>query len=287
MRIPPYWARGTYSGADGKGRTRIFWACGWSFDSLAAAKKDAAARARRISDLLSMGGRPDSYDYLDRPLREEIVQSLRHGDEEIAVITRNRYGALVLNSPSVCFVDVDFPIVRSQGLLDAIVLLFSPKRRRQRALAGQEKTVQAVRRWAEGNPMRSFRLYRTSAGLRLLFTDRLYDPTSAETATLLSELGSDLLYRRLTLKQECFRARLTPKPWRCGCVRPPNSYPWDAPDAEQAYRRWQGDYETKSEPYTTCRLIETRGGGPAGEHIGTVVSLHDRYTCRAPEAKLA
>ena len=287
MRIPPYWAKGTYSGPDGKGRTHTFWAWGWSFDSRAEARKQATARARRISDLLSMGTRPDSYDYVDRPLKEEIVQPVRYGDDEIALITRNSYGVLVLNCTSVCFVDVDFPKVRSRGMLDTVLLLLSPKRRRLPVRAGQEATVQTIIDWAERNPMRSFRMYRTLAGLRLLFTDRLYDPKSDETAGLLKELGSDPLYSRLTLNQECFRARLTPKPWRCGCRKPPNRYPWDTPDAEQAYRKWQGHYEAKSEPYTACHLIDTWGDGPASEHIGAIMSLHDRYACCAPEVKLA
>lgn len=287
MRIPRHWAKGTYSDVDQKGRKQSFWAWGWSFDSLAAAKGEATARAKRVFDRLTSGAQPDSYDYLEHPLREEIVQSLTDSDEEIAVLTRNRYGALVLNSASVCFADVDFPQIQSDGLLDAVLLFFSKKRREERARAGQEGAVQAVRQWAERNPRRSFRLYRTLAGLRLLFTDRLYDPISDEIAGLLRELGSDPLYMRMTVKQECFRARLTPKPWRCGCSRPPNRYPWDSTSAERAYRTWLGDYEKKSKAYTTCHFIETLGDGFADERINTIVGVHDRYACGEPGAKLA
>jgi hypothetical protein len=58
--------------------------------------------------------------------------------------------------------------------------------------------------------------------------------------------GSDPLYSRLTAKQECFLARLTPKPLRCGCKRPSSLYPWDTPDQERAYRCWQAKYEAKA-----------------------------------------
>ncbi|MBN1763767.1 MAG: hypothetical protein JW860_00790 [Sedimentisphaerales bacterium] len=54
---------------------------------------------------MSAGHQPDSYDYLEHPLREEIIESFVQGKEEIAVITRNRYGSLILNSASVCFIE--------------------------------------------------------------------------------------------------------------------------------------------------------------------------------------
>jgi hypothetical protein len=287
MRIPPYWAKGTYAGTDRKGKDQTFWAWGWSFTGLAAAKEDAIARARSIFDRLTNGTRIDSYDYLERPLREEIIDSLRQGEDDIAVITRNRYGALVLNSSSVCFADVDFPELRYQGLVDAVLLFFSKSRRQQRMRAARDATVQAVRDWAERNPQRSFRLYRTFAGLRLLFTDRLYDPTSAETVDLLTSVGSDLLYRRLTEKQECFRARLTPKPWRCGCRRPRNRYPWDDADKERTYREWEQKYEEKTTGYVTCQFVEKLGGGTLDARTNTIVDIHDQYACGETEAKLA
>ncbi len=287
MRIPPYWAKETRSGEDQKGKRYTFWAWGWSFSSLTAAKEDATARARRIIDRLKSGIQPDTYDYLERPLREEIIDSIKQGEDEIAVITRNRYGALTLNSASVCFADVDFPEIKSEGVLDAILLFFSWKRRRQRRQAARDATSQRVRDWAKRNAPRSFRLYRTFAGLRLLFTDRLYDPISDETADLLVDLGSDTRYRTLTEKQECFRARLTPKPWRCGCSRPPNRYPWDHADAEKTYRQWQRKYEDKAEGYVTCQLVETLGDGTMDTHVNAIVDFHDRHACGEPGAKLA
>ncbi|MBN1763766.1 MAG: hypothetical protein JW860_00785 [Sedimentisphaerales bacterium] len=96
-----------------------------------------------------------------------------------------------------------------------------------------------------------------------------------------------MLYRKLTEKQECFRARLTPKPWRCGCTRPPNRFPWDTPEAEQAYRQWQQQYENKSQAYATCRLLECFGEIVSNECIDTIINIHDQYTCSRPGAILA
>lgn len=286
MRIPPYWSKGTYTGTDLSGRDETFVAWGWSFDSLADAESEADARAKRIFDRFTSDVEFDRYDYVDLPMREEILDTLNLGDDEIAIITRNRYGAMVLNAASVCFVDIDFPQVRAQGLADRIGLLFSKQKRQQRRLEIQDATLAEVRDWASRNPLRSFRLYRTAAGLRLLFTDRLYDPTANETAELLDELKSDWRYRKLTEKQACFRARLTPKPWRCRFKRPPGRHPRDGKSAE-AYRKWLSKYEEKSKGYATCRFLESIGQCHGNAALETIIALHDRYTCDHPEAKLA
>jgi hypothetical protein len=289
MRIPRHWAKGSYTGRDRAGNPRTFQAWGWSSSSLEAARSAGEAAARRIFDRLQRdeerGAGP--YDYLDRPLREEIVESVAHEGAVLAAITRNHYGALVLNTSSVCFADVDFPRAVPNGILDALVLAFSAARREQRRRLAEEATIEHVRGWLRRHPGRALRLYRTCAGLRLLFTDRLYEPASQGIAQLFSELGTDALYRRLTEKQECFRARLTPKPWRCGCPRPPRGYPWNDPAAEQAYREWQRDYEDRSRSFRVCRLLERLGTGPADERIAAVMELHDRHTCGADGAPLA
>jgi hypothetical protein len=138
----------------------------------------------------------------------------------------------------------------------------------------------------EEGPMAGW-LYRTAAGFRLLFTDTLYEPTSNEVRRLLEELGSDMMYRRLTTKQACFRARLTAKPWRIGCNRPPNRYPWKDAEAKDKYRKWQRDYETKAGAYGVCELLDVFGRDCGDDKIRTIVALHDKHTCKKPGAALA
>lgn len=288
MRIPPYWTRETCerTGVDGQTQSTVAW--GWSFTSQADAAKDAADRARRVMDRLTSGQTPDEYDYMEHPPREQIVQTIRHDGAETAIITRNKYGALILNTASVCFVDVDLPQRPvANGLVDAILLRFSAGRRQQRRLEEQVKLMSRIGRWTAQNPGRSFRLYRTAAGLRLLFTDALYSPTSAQTARLLDELGSDPLYRRLTERQESFRARLTPKPWRCGSTPPPSPYPRTEPAARRAFAQWQRDYEARCRGYAVCHLVQTVGDAPADGPIGVVIRLHDQYTCARDGERLA
>ncbi|MBN1910953.1 MAG: hypothetical protein JW818_14500 [Pirellulales bacterium] len=287
MRIPPYWARGDFRGTDQRGREALFSSWGWSFESAEAARTDGEEKARRAFEIFSSGGRVEAYHYLDRPLREESVETFGDAAQPAAMITRNRYGSLVLNTTSVCFVDVDFPPPQSEGLIDAVLMLFSASRRRQRAEAAREATVRAVRDWIDRNPTRSVRLYRTAAGLRLLLTDKLYDPTSEEVARLFDELGTDMLYRRLTVNQACFRARLTPKPWRCGCSRPPNQYPRLTPEQESSYHAWLSGYERNSASCATCRLLDTFGPDSADATIASLVRLHDEMACGRGASDLA
>jgi hypothetical protein len=117
--------------------------------------------------------------------------------------------------------------------------------------------------------------------------DRLYEPRSAETSDLLKELGSDPLYNRLTSKQECFRARLTPKPWRCGCKSPPHIYPWKDAQAERSYRDWERRYTETTKAYGVCELVETCGRATPSEEIAQIVELHDRMACGGSRKELA
>jgi hypothetical protein len=288
MLIPKYWEQANYAGQDSKGKHITFNVWGWSSESAADAKQKAAKRAKQALEWWINGGRRrDDYDYLDQPLREEIVETIGDEGDQIAVITRNRYGALVLNSASVCFVDVDFPKLRSSGFLDALKMMFSRRLRDQRCATLREATMEKVKNWAADNSKRAFRLYRTAAGFRMLFTDALYEPTSNEVRLLLEELGSDMMYRRLTVKQACFRARLTAKPWRVGCNRPPNRFPWKDVEALNRYRKWQRDYEAKAGAYGVCELADVFGKECGDEEIRMIISLHDKFTCSNTVVSLA
>jgi hypothetical protein len=287
MRIPRYWTKASYTGRDDRGKSLTCHAWGWSFEDADQAREDAASRARRIFDRLINGARPDKYAYSARPTREEIVNTVRHGDKDIAIITRNRYGALVLNAASVLFVDIDYPRISSQGLWDALALVFSRSRRERRQAAARELTLASVRQWSERHAGHAFRVYRTCAGLRLLFVDGLYEPLSDQTRRILAELGSDPLYCTLTRAQECFRARLTPKPWRCGSRNPPNQYPWPDSRAEHSYRDWERRYEKAAEQYRVCDLVETCGTAAHNDEIVTVLALHDEVACDQADKELA
>ncbi|MCX7015492.1 MAG: hypothetical protein NTW86_23560, partial [Candidatus Sumerlaeota bacterium] len=207
--------------------------------------------------------------------------------EEIAVVTRNRYGALVLNSARVLFADVDFPQRKPAGFWDSLLLSLSAERKRRQLQSLESETIEAVRRWRQRNPSRTLRIYRTPAGLRIALTNQLYDPASADTLQVLRDLGSDPLYIKLSQTQACFRARLTPKPWRCGCSLPPNQYPWENAEAERLYRAWESDYANRSSGFRACKLVESLGDGEMAEEASAVLEIHDSVACGQDASKLA
>ncbi len=54
--------------------------------------------------------------YLDRPMREPVLREVKKDNGELAaVVTRNSYGCLVLNTARVMFVDVDLPELKPEG----------------------------------------------------------------------------------------------------------------------------------------------------------------------------
>lgn len=290
MKIPRYWAKANYQGTGPDGQALAFDLWGWSSESQAEAEMMAGQRAESAFRRACQAVESKShrwYDYLDVPLREEIVDTLTVEGQEVALVTRNRYGALVLNTASVCFVDIDFPDrPSSSGLLGGLVSLFSANRRQQLQAEAQETTLQNVRNWLLQHPEHPGSLYRTAAGLRLLLTGKRFRPEAQETGALLQELGSDPLYRRLTEKQQCFRARLTPKPWRIGCPTPPHPQ-WPAPQGDEARRQWVRHYEDASQRFRACELLETFGDAPRDPEIRAVLEWHDRQACDSRPLPLA
>jgi hypothetical protein len=317
MKIPKYWVRANVTDQN-LNRGHPVWAWGWSNHNSEDARQNAVERAKRLlayltdsQDNIPEPGRSNQYAYEVCPLREEILQT--HHDDQgkpIAIVTRNRYGALVLNAANICFIDIDDPEPSSRGFSfwDRLRFIFSSTAYAQAQAQLKQRTLEGVHTWAAQNPTRSFRLYRTAAGLRLLFTDKLYDPLSPEVDALFKQLGSDPLYRTLTRKQECFRARLTPKPWRCGIE--PNSlqYPFLAPENNQPanaienspgpqnisaakrqtdFNRWVTDYDNAAKNFAVCTLLQSFGKPDDGHEIQQILTLHDVYCLQNTNLPLA
>jgi hypothetical protein len=285
MRVVRHWIREKASATDDRGEVHWGAAWGWSETHVAEARQRATAAAERVAQWRAGGrqGVPPSerrqYSYLlDRPAREEIVQELFDADgQTTGLITRNAYGALVLNTRDLMFVDVDFPRPTGAGGFFQRLFGRAPKPPDVAADA-----VARVRQWCSANPERSVRVYRTAAGLRIAVVDRPIEPNGDEARRILEELGSDPLYRQLCAAQECFRARLTPKPWRMKSVGalspPPARFPFDDPAAEESYRDWLHEYDAAAMQFATCRLLESQGPGAMPESLASLIALHDSLT---------
>jgi hypothetical protein len=208
-----------------------------------------------------------------------IVQELQGADgETTAFISRNAYGALVLNARDLMFIDIDFPL-KEPAAIGLLKRLFG----QAPAVPGiEEAALDRVRSWCDANVDVAVRIYRTAAGLRVLIVDRPMAAGGDDARRILDELGSDPLYRRMCDVQECFRARLTPKPWRMNEVAslgpPPARFPFDEPATEELYRDWQMKYDDVAPRFATCRLIETHGTSESPPYLAALVKLHDAMT---------
>jgi hypothetical protein len=214
-----------------------------------------------------------------RPTREAVVDVVAGSVEEpAAVTTRNQYGALVLNAARTCFIDVDVP---ESSFVDSMGGLFGRKMPREAALERLRNGL-AGRGWAM-----TFRLYATAAGFRAVGVDRELDPAGPGAAALMEAVGADSAYQALCRGQRSFRARLTPKPWRCGLVAPPPGLqPGDSEHAGDA-KRWLADYERASAGYATCHYLETIGSAHASSVAERVLAVHDEVTRAASTLPLA
>lgn len=275
MHIPRIWTR-----ADGEVATPdrgvvplVTW--GWGDDE-AAARHEAEERLERLSGRIRRGDPfPRGYEYGSRPIREEILDTIGAEAEPRAVLTRNRYGAKVLNAARLLFLDVDLP--EGAGPPGFIGKLFGAKGAESTALDKLRASLASAGKGA-------FRIYRTAAGFRALAAEREFDPAGAEAQSLMKATGTDPWFVKLCLAQKSFRARLTPKPWRMGLKSPPGEYPRDDPESGRRFAEWLAEYEQASKRHATCKYLETVGkGGMIGGGDPELVELHDRAT-RATEA---
>jgi len=280
MYFPKYWARAAHTrpAADGRPITLTCW--GWSDESAEAAQRQAYARAEQVTARFVSGQPLGQYGYSDRPLREEQLEV--YDDEAgrtMAVITRNSYGALVLNAARALFIDIDLPPAKPAGIFGK---LFGGK-----TATPEAEALARLQQWAARRPDNGVRVYRTAAGLRGLVTSYPLHPAGGEAQQILHALGSDPLYITLCRTQESFRARLTPKPWRCGLSHPPGTYPHLTPSAERYFQEWARRYENVSAQYAVCRLIAHYGDTRLHPEIAPIVALHDKHALPARDLPLA
>lgn len=295
MRFYRHWARAEAPVERDAGAWRIARYAG-SDEGVDAAQREAARLAHETAAIFSRGDLPDGYLYSDRPVREEIVDEVHEGGERIAVITRNAYGSLVLNTESVMFIDIDDAKpgrtrTRRTGQASKPGLLGRLLGRKmdhgiEVAQAPADPIEQHVRQFVDEMPGMGLRLYRTAAGYRCLITSGLYDPTSADAKAIMKRLGSDPLYVKLCQVQECFRARLSAKFWRCGADRPPVRFPWANAEQELRMREWEQAYHAAADSCATCELVDELGAATMAPQAAKIAALHDEM-CLRPGAKLA
>jgi len=269
MQILRHWAKASLP-CEAEGRTFPVVCWRGSPTSRADAETRAREAVRRAVDALRSGRQAEHYDYDQRELREEILEE--HADphgQVRAVLSRNRYGAVILNAEELFFADLDLEPPR---LWDRLLHLFG------RPLPDREAAAMAtLSEFCRANPQWHFRVYRTFNGLRLMAPHAPQDPESASTQAIQKQLGSDRLFVRLCRCQKSFRARLSPKPWRIGIPRP-EPFPREDAGTEARFRAWLTGYQLASEPHATCRFLKALGSGCIDPRFRELVRLHDDWT---------
>ena len=268
MEISKYWHKETRAAEDSYGHRYDLTCWGGSSQSAAEAKSRALGKIDRILFRLSGGEKLEEYEYACGQLREEVIEEIVGADGGlIGAVTRNRYGALVLNAATVLIADIDVP---RPGLLDWLRSLFGrgPKK---------DKTyyLDQVYTFSGRNPEHSLTVYETHSGLRVFVTGEEYAPESEAAGIILELLHSDTLYRKLCLSQKCYRARLTPKPWRCGMDRPPNHFPRETAEQQGTFGRWLLEYTRRSRSHSVCKPMATLGPGTMTDTARRILKAHD------------
>lgn len=317
MIVPEFWSEAKSTISD-HGKQRTIMRFGWSDVSESDAHKNAE---QRVSDAVAQHRAGDSVRARDHkvpyngaeglPIREEIVE--RHGE---AVITRNSYGALCLNTPDVVFADIDVEGSSSLWIMWLVILVFfaaglfaaryydtwwivvvavvigsalsGPVAKRVSQIIAAFKpdpfdSARAkVESFATENPDWLLRLYRTPNGFRVLVMHRRFNPTEEPAFEFMDRLGSDPLYVLMCRNQKCFRARISPKPWRIDVDHiKPQPGVWPIKQERMAARReWIRHYEHKARKFASCRYEATLGRGRTDRKCDAIRAIHDNY-CQA------
>jgi hypothetical protein len=278
MNFPRYWARGQAEG---------FFAWRWSSQSLAEAQSLADQAAQQLADRFKLGQWPPSqaaHYYPNHPLREQILQEIKNDAGELrSVITRNSYGCQVLNTARVMFVDIDLPEPKPVGFLQR---LFG-KAKTAPPPQTQNGAMTKIENWTREHADWGWRVYRTRAGLRLLATHGLVEADSEAAKGVFEALGADPLYQKLCRTQKCYRARLTPKPWRCGVRAKPERWPFLNPRAESKFEKWGRHYESIAFNWATCEFLKHIGNAAVHPDIEATIKFHDAATRVGTKLQLA
>jgi len=316
MIIPKFWAEARAQHSE-NGRQVTVRRFGWSNRDQSEAQTNADARAAEALAKILGGEKLPRHEpkvpYNGAegvPIREEVVAE--HGD---CVITRNSYGALCLNSPDVLFAEVDLEEgpsgklscagllllllvsagvgigLKSTGTFIAVLVvggiagafLLHVGYKLARRMAGDPLKVLKARLEAlmVGSPGWRLRLYRTPAGFRILAMHQPLAPAAPSVAAFFKAVQADPVYVKMCQRQQCFRARVSPKPWRIGIhdhLRPrPGVWPVRA-EAMPIRRAWIDAYNVKAAGFASCRFETELGQGVAHEKVRAVQQIHDKLS---------
>ena len=231
---------------------------GGSNISVEEARLKAREKAEKIERKIK--GERHLFDEYEVEIREEILRIL----DDHSAITRNRYGASVLNTETLMILDIDKPRTTFGDLF-----------KKKDAQSDKARIFDMVRKLAASPKYQEygFRLYETYQGARVIVLGKEFDPRASTTKKMMDEFNCDPLYTFLCIKQGCYRARLTPKPYRMKMHGYRVKFPREGDDSE--FQQWLAEYERNSQSFCVCRFVEQIG---KNHLLDDVVCLHDDLT---------
>ena len=234
--------------------------------------EESALRAKEKMEkvIRKINGESGIFDDYQVEIREEILQTV----DDKTIITRNRYGAQVMNAENLMFLDIDKP----KASLGGFFKKSTPEQ-------DKEKIFEMVRKLAASSKYEglAFRVYETYQGARVIVLGKSFDPIDRDTLNMMNEFNCDKLYTTICKKQGCFRARLTPKPYRIKMNAYKVKYPREGIDG--VFESWLQKYESESLQYSVCRFIEQIGVSAFG--MTEAVRIHDEVTGATARQPLA
>lgn len=245
---------------------------GASNESPESAMQRAKERLKKFETMVQ-NGFTDKSDYEYGFIREEVLDEILADDGTvIAALTRNNYGAIILNAVNVMFGDVD---ESEHGFFSR---LFGKKKK------DKDYYLAKIEQYQKENPELAIIVYETFAGLRFVITNHTYDLENTHDRTemlkLFAALEVDPLYLRLCQQQGCFRARLTPKPWRINTERPPSRYPRSDRRDINDFEDWLKDYEMASTSKTVVKVLKEFGSANTHPDVRKILEIHDRHALK-------
>lgn len=229
-----------------------------------AAAKDALIQAKKIEGKIAGDTTKEEYDVAIKEHVSDVV-------DKANVVTVCRYGAYVLNTTQYTVLDLDdYPV-------DFLDIFRSLKK-----LSKKERIVYKFEQRIKRYPFlgNDFRIYETAKGIRVI-GKKYIDPTDNNYSSLMRKLNVDWLYIQLSKKQKCYRARISPKPYRMKAKTIKIKSPLDCEKEE--YLAWVKEYERKSEAFSVVRLIKTIGQDFSHENV---IKKHDHACNMHKNARL-
>ncbi len=314
MIIPRYWAEASLA-IMLDGRKQTYRRFGWSDMSEADARLAAETRVKEAAQLAKMGEKVRRIDHKvayngaeGLPIREEVIKTFND-----IVLSRNSYGALCLNTPDVAFADVDIndgasllgcalslfmiaaavafviysspliePLPAVAAAISALVVFHLIKKYivSRLLLTPEERSLNKIRKFSKENPDWRLRVYKTPHGYRVMVMHACFAPDSLEIHHFFEAIGTDRYYAKMCKNQKCFRARVSPKPWRMGIERiKSGSGVWPVKSKWlRSRQQWVRQYEYESRKFSSCTYVESLGAQKLDIKAERVRAIHDEYS---------